>query len=67
MKCHMLSLLNSLDLGGKMLAAQEFTWLSSLKQEKSSLYIQRASKEILVRSRTCSPFMHTKIDFLGGP
>jgi hypothetical protein len=33
MKCYMLSLLDSLDLGEKMLAAQEFTWLSSLKLE----------------------------------
>jgi hypothetical protein len=59
MKCPMLSLLDPLDLGGKMLAAQEFTWLLRFKVEKSSLCIQGASKEILVRSRTCSPSMHT--------
>jgi hypothetical protein len=59
MKCPMLSLLDSLDLDGKMLATQEFTWLSSLKLEKSSLCIQGASKEILVRPQTCSPSMHT--------
>jgi hypothetical protein len=52
MKCHMLSLLDSLNLSGKMLAAQRFTWLSSFKQEKLSLCIQVASKEILVRPRT---------------
>jgi hypothetical protein len=59
MKCSMLNLLDSLDLGEKMLAAQGFTWLSSLKQEKSSLCIHVASKEILVKSRICSPSMHT--------
>jgi hypothetical protein len=40
MKCPMLSLLDSLNLDEKMLAVQGFTWLSSLKQEKSSLSIQ---------------------------
>jgi hypothetical protein len=59
MKCPMLSLLDSLDLDGKMLAAQGLIWLSSLKQEKLSLCIQVASKKILVKSRICSPSMHT--------
>jgi hypothetical protein len=59
MKCDIPTLLDFLNLGEKMLATQEFTQLSSLKQEKSNICIQGASKGILVGPRICFPTMRT--------
>jgi hypothetical protein len=56
MKCPLLSLLDSLDLGRKMLAAQEFTLLSSLKLKNIKFMYPRSNQRNFGETTEMLPF-----------